>query len=188
MKSLILFLKVHRKLVALSVAGTIATTALVSYAVAGHPTAAPAPAATASAEPTTALPAPTATLYPGTTGEDSGDGTRIYTPGPTTAPDATLVRVAEKFATAWARPDLEPDQWLAGVGQYATNDYMRPISNIDPAAVPATRITGDAKVIDSRSDQATIEFQADTGTLRLIMVSLVGQWWVSETEWADQSR
>lgn len=179
MNKIIALIRLHKRAMLFTAAAAVSIGAIAAYAGVYHdnPVTPPAPNAT-----TTSLPAPNAPVYPGRHGEDTEHGNRIYTPGPSTTADPAMLTVARKFAVVWARPDLGQHEWLAGVQQYGTSDYLRPLANIDPGNVPASKVTGPPTVVTSRTDQAIVDVPTDGGTLRLTIVSLVGQWWVSETE------
>ncbi len=181
MRHLAIMIRVHARTIAYVSAATVGTLAIVGYVLVWRdapvtPVQAPPPAAVTSA------PNPAEPHYGGETGEDTADGP-MYEPAPTATPDADMLATARRFAAAWARPNLTTTAWLDGVSSCATNDYVRELEDIDPANVPATKVTGDPIVVTSRVDEADVDVPTDGGTLRLHLVHLVGKWWVTSTEW-----
>lgn len=176
-----IFLRIHARTVAVVTASLTALTVVVAYKAAEDaPAAADPPPVVVTAEP-----APTVAHYSGRHGDDDGHGEVWWTPGPTTTADPAAAATAYEFTRAWARPELTAGAWLDGVDEYATHDYVRSLADIDPARVPASRVTGAPRAVESRTDRARIDVPTDGGTLRVTLVSLVGKWWVTHTEWLD---
>ncbi|GII22569.1 hypothetical protein [Planosporangium mesophilum] len=94
------------------------------------------------------------------------------------APPAALSS-AQAFARAWARPDLPAGAWLAGVRPYTHPSYFQLLDTVNPANVPARRITGPLVVVSSNTDVVVVEVPTDAGTLRLTCVTVSGQWLVN---------
>jgi hypothetical protein len=182
MNKVIFFLRLHQRALLITLATTLSVGAIATYSIV-YRDAPTGPVETPPAATVTAEPIPTESHYPGRTGEDAGDGTRIYTPGPTTPAPRDMLVVARRFSEAWARPTLTNEAWLDGINEYATNDFIASLKDVDPGRVPASDITGAPEVVSSRTDQAVVDVPTDTGKLRLTLVSLVGQWWVTLTEW-----
>lgn len=117
--------------------------------------------------------APTFTPVPGDDGPQSA---------PSTPPVATARYTAEAFARAWARPDLPPTEWLAGVKPYATPGYGQLLASVDPARIPAHKITGPPTPTSSTTVINTFDVPTDAGTLHITCQLLDDQWLVTAVD------
>jgi hypothetical protein len=86
------------------------------------------------------------------------------------------------FVTVWARPMLPAEQWVAGVRGYLAPDLEQALSYTDPAAVPATRVTGPVRMVHVQPDGAAASFDVptDAGTVRVDLARLEGRWLVTD--------
>jgi hypothetical protein len=114
--------------------------------------------------------------------DDAGTGTA---PPPSVisgaaAPDA----IAMSFATAWLRHSgVTTESWLAGMTPYSTPALLNKLHGVDPAGVPADRVTGTAQL--NARDPALVEasIPVDSGTLRLRLLVDKGRWRVDGVDW-----
>ncbi len=100
---------------------------------------------------------------------DTGETHLVYPPS-TEASRAEVIAAAERVITAFARPDLDFDTWFAELepllGQDTAMDYV----DVDPARIPASRITGSATIVtDYHINLATVDVPTNAGTYRLHM-------------------
>jgi hypothetical protein len=80
-------------------------------------------------------------------------------PTPNTADETSqqaAVRVAEKFMTAFARPDLDPHSWINGLYPYLTQQGATAYEDTDPSNVPTHTITGPGTVVEDPTDYALL--------------------------------
>ena len=120
-------------------------------------------------------------------GEDSGG---LYTPTIRPSARALATEVATGFVTAWARPSLPPERWWDGVARYAEPGYARLLRTVDPVTVPATRVTGSARVVTAEPGLLVVDVPADTGTCRVTVAdaSGTGVWKVTTHSWIPRDR
>lgn len=77
-------------------------------------------------------------------------------PAPTAAPSsqAAAVDVADKLMTAYARPDLTADAWIAGLDPYLTQNGAAAYAGTDPSQVPVSQVTGTGTVMPAATAYA----------------------------------
>ncbi|MFB9238501.1 hypothetical protein ACFFWC_23720 [Plantactinospora siamensis] len=117
---------------------------------------------------------------------EADDGLTVDDPSPTprTSPGAERPEaVARAFATAWLDRNQPAQRWLAALTPRATPDLAERLSGVDPAGVPARRLTGDPVLTTRTADLTEVTLPVDTGTLRLQLVSGHGEWRVAEVDW-----
>jgi hypothetical protein len=138
----------------------------------------------------TAPPLGTGTVVdtPSPTGSQLGDdgvGAPPSPPPPSTSPGATAPQtVALSFAQAWLHHDgVTADQWLAALRPYATPALQDRLSGVDPASVPASKVTGDAAATNRSQSYVDISIPLDAGVLTLGMASNNGRWLVDSVDW-----
>ena len=154
--------------VALVVAATIgigATNGPVSLRGGAQPT--PSVAAGPVAAPAPALLPPVQELEPTTL--------------PVSAAPAAALQVASRWARAWVRP---PDgttaaRWLDGLRSTTTDEYLGVLAGVDPANIPATKVTGAAKAVTVAPRSLRVQVPTDTLTLVITVVDTDSGWRVS---------
>src|SRR5207302_11319516 len=64
------------------------------------------------------------------------------------APAAALT-VATKWTEAWAKhpPGTTTQSWVNGLKPFTTEEYLSVLTTVDPANVPATKVTGPARAV-----------------------------------------
>lgn len=129
------------------------------------------------ADPSTAAPSTSSTSQPMTT--------RLTAPleTPTSAaPSPQALDVAEKWAKAWVKhPDgITAKKWADGMSEYTTDEYLPVLRSVDPANVPASKVTGKPKARDSFSKSVEVEIDTDGPTLLITVVRTNAGWRVSE--------
>lgn len=96
------------------------------------------------------------------------------------APQQAL-QTARVWAAAWVHhPEgTTAQQWLAGLRPYTTDEFLGVLAGVDPANVPASRVTGPATA--TRVAPKSVEVQVPTDTLRLtiLVVDTDAGWKVS---------
>jgi hypothetical protein len=120
-------------------------------------------------------------------GEDDGveDGPKVPPVEPSLAAGAAQpLKVAGQFVQVWLRSQLSPEEWHTGLTPYATPALAEKLSGVDPAGVPATRTTGEAKLIRHGAGAAAVTIPVDSGTVELRMVVVDGEWLVDGVDWS----
>ncbi|WP_051800152.1 hypothetical protein [Catenuloplanes japonicus] len=113
------------------------------------------------------------------------DADGLAAPIPAAVP-AAAVDAAARFADAWARPDLPAADWREDVAALATAEYAHLLRTVDPADVPATRVTGQPQPRESTTARVVVDVPTDAGTLRVICVAPHGRWLVATVQMADR--
>lgn len=145
-----------------------------------------AAAQTSSDVPTTEGVTTTEDQRPGDT-EGSGTTnlpTRIPSPPqrPTSAePADEALDVAESWGNAWVDhpDDITTEKWLDGLRPFTTEEYLVEMASVDPANIPATKVTGRPKAIDSYTSSVTVELPTDGGDLAITVIDTPQGWRVA---------
>jgi hypothetical protein len=135
--------------------------------------------------PATASPSTVSPSYPEEPSHPADEG-GVYVPSPAgSAGTAAATRVATAYATAWARPDLRATSWWRGVARYAEPGYADLLRSVEPANVPASRVTGAARVVRAAAGVVVVDVPTDAGTCRVTVAdtSGAGEWKVSTHSW-----
>jgi hypothetical protein len=109
-------------------------------------------------------------------------------PDPVVKPgeDGPMV-VAREFADAYLDSTGKPSAWRAALTKYATAKLAGEIKTMDPATVPAERITGALKLGDHGATWAEIDVPTDSGTLIFRLLSGAKAWQVDGIDWDPKS-
>ncbi|MGH3949616.1 MAG: hypothetical protein ACRDSE_10875 [Pseudonocardiaceae bacterium] len=139
------------------------------------------PAMTVGAGPSSSLAGPGQTSTPG---QSAPPETRLTEDlsTPTSAPPAPeALAVVEKWATAWVdHPEgTTTEEWLSGLAPYTTEEYLAVMSSVDPANIPAKKVTGDPVAVNSFTSSLDADVATDGPTLRITVVSTDAGWRVA---------
>jgi hypothetical protein len=117
---------------------------------------------------------------------DDGEASPAAPLPPSTSPGAPApTKVAADFTQAWLRHDgVSAEQWLAGLSPYATKNLHDQLTGVDPAGVPAARVTGDAALVPHDSTYAVVAIPVDSGLLTLRLLASNGRWLVDGVDWS----
>jgi hypothetical protein len=107
---------------------------------------------------------------------------------PSTPPGADPPSVvAEQFALAWLHHDgVAAQAWLDGLAPYSTADLRTQLVGVDPADVPANRLTKAVGITDDTETDCVAQATTDSGVLKLSLELTSGHWLVTNIDW-DQS-
>lgn len=103
-------------------------------------------------------------------------------PSPSTAaPDPQALDIAVRWTTAWANhpAGVSTYQWLQGMRPYTTEEYMTIMESIDPANVPATKVTGPATAISAVAGSIDVRVPTDGGPLAVTLIKTGDGWRVT---------
>jgi hypothetical protein len=126
----------------------------------------------------------------GPTGSSAGTLTRTALPPvpdlePSTlplslAPEAAL-EVAARWSAGWLRPPegTSARQWLEGLRPTTTDEYLGVLSGVDPANIPATRVTGEPRPVRVAARSVQVEVPTDALTLVVLVVDTEAGWRVA---------
>ncbi|MFE9187854.1 hypothetical protein ACFYMB_31500 [Micromonospora haikouensis] len=134
------------------------------------------PTVSSDAGPSTGAPGTAAALPPEGTMAADPDG---VVPAVPTHADPEAVAAATRFVQAWARSGLPAGRWLAGVQPLAIPAYAEQLTTVDPANVPASRITGPGRVSSAVTNRTEVDVPTDAGVLRVTVVRSGGRWLVA---------
>ncbi|TAM67817.1 MAG: hypothetical protein EPN48_12435 [Microbacteriaceae bacterium] len=78
---------------------------------------------------------------------------------------AAAVKLAEKFMTAFARPQLDATSWMNALYPMLTQQGAAAYEGTDPSNVPVHRVSGSGTVVDGATDYAlVVTVPTDIGT------------------------
>ncbi len=147
------------------------------------------PAGTSSSSATTSSSHPPGVAAPATV--TSNLPTRLSGPvtTPTTAPpNADALRVAKEWAGAWVNhpAGMTSEQWLNGLRPYTTEEYLSSkMATVDPANIPATKVTGDPVVSKAFADSVELTITTDGPKLSITVVTTNAGWRVTAYDQAS---
>ncbi|GAB3587540.1 hypothetical protein GCM10027445_67790 [Amycolatopsis endophytica] len=97
------------------------------------------------------------------------------------APDPAALTVAKQWATAWAtHPDgMTNAQWLDGLRPLTTEEYLPEMSTVDPANIPATKVTGEPTVTKSYTSSLEVLVPTDGPKLSITVARTSSGWLVT---------
>jgi hypothetical protein len=89
---------------------------------------------------------------------------------PLSAAPKAAVEVAARWAAAWVRPrqGTTPQEWLDGLRNTTTDEYLGVLSGVDPDNIPATRVTGEPRPV--RVAPRSVQVEVPTDTLKLVVL------------------
>lgn len=96
------------------------------------------------------------------------------------APPAAL-DVASRWVSAWLRPPAgtTTQAWVDGLRDLTTEEYLETFVVVDPANIPATRVTGDTRPVRVSSGSVEVEVPTDALTLVVLVVDRGSGWRVA---------
>jgi hypothetical protein len=96
------------------------------------------------------------------------------------APKAA-VEVAARWAAAWVRPKegTTAQEWLEGLRNTTTDEYLGVLSGVDPGNIPATRVTGEPRPVRVAARSVQVEVPTDTLELLVLVVRTEDGWRVA---------
>jgi hypothetical protein len=155
----------------------------------GHHPAAGAPAPrTSSPVPGVSATTNPATSMPSSAGASTSTAASSSSPLPassTTLPSAgstdAALAVGTAFVMHWVRPapGVIAEQWLAAVTPYVMPESVVELRSVDPANIPATRVTGPAVTTATSPSVVQATVPTDAGAITVVVVQQpTGQWLV----------
>jgi hypothetical protein len=100
---------------------------------------------------------------------------------PVSAAPAAALQVASRWARAWVRPPegTSSTKWLDGLRSTTTDEYLGVLAGVDPANIPATKVTGAAKAVSVAPRSLRVQVPTDALTLVVTVVDTDTGWRVS---------
>jgi hypothetical protein len=94
-------------------------------------------------------------------------------PTPSEDPSTT----AAAFARSWIRHDLPQDKWWAQLLPLCTHQYAPLLRTQQVVDVPAQRVTGPPKAVETQNDgSTTYALETDAGSLHVTLIPQDGRW------------
>ncbi|MGQ0573745.1 MAG: hypothetical protein ACT4RN_06005 [Pseudonocardia sp.] len=99
------------------------------------------------------------------------------------APEAAM-QVARRWSAAWLRPraGVGTEEWLDGMRPYTSEEYLGVLAAVDPANIPATRLTGEPRPVRVAPRSVQVEVPTDALTLLVLVVDTEDGWRVAGYE------
>ncbi|MFI5932466.1 hypothetical protein [Actinoplanes sp. NPDC051494] len=92
--------------------------------------------------------------------------------------------VAYAFASAWVdHKNVSAKAWHDGIVPNATEDLSAELDGVDPADVPADRVTGRPEITPTGDGLVDAIVTVDSGKLTLQLVAPDGRWLVDGVDW-----
>lgn len=100
---------------------------------------------------------------------------------PTSQAPAAALDVAARWSAAWVRPPAgaTAQQWLDGLRATTTEEYLGVLGAVEPANIPATRVTGDPRPVRVAARSVQVEVPTDALTLVVLVVDTETGWRVA---------
>lgn len=107
------------------------------------------------------------------------------TPSPKISPGTAVpATVAKAFGKAWVNHrDVSAEEWYAGLLPHCTDSLATKLAGVDPAGVPADRLTGEPVLVPYADQIVDATIRVDSGLLRLRLTSVDGRWLVDGIDW-----
>jgi hypothetical protein len=152
----------------------------------------PSGAAADTTPGTTTAPNTSNPANPGATGgATSSLPTRIttLTETPTSAPPApAALDVANEWGKAWVNhpAGVTNEQWLDGLRPFTTEEQLTEMSTVEPANIPASKITGEPTAVESFTSSVKVKLTTDAGDLIVTVIKTPDGWRVAYYEQVDR--
>ena len=104
---------------------------------------------------------------------------------PTTLPlsraPAAALQAAGRWTAAWVRPPAGTTgrQWLDRLRATTTDEYLGVLAGVDPANIPATRVTGPPRAVQVAPRSVSVKVPTDALTLVVTVVDTGAGWRVA---------
>jgi hypothetical protein len=142
---------------------------------------------------TTTAPNAPVTNTPGATGTTTTSSlpTRIttLTETPKSAPPSpAALDVADSWGKAWVNhpAGVTNEQWLDGLRPFTTEEQLTEMSTVEPANIPATKVTGDPTAVESFTSSVKVKLATDAGDLLITVIDTPDGWRVAYYEQVDR--
>jgi hypothetical protein len=116
---------------------------------------------------------------------DDGLASPEPTPSPKVSPGTAVpATVAKAFGKAWvSHRDVTAEEWYSGLLPHCTEALAKKLADVDPAVVPADRLTGEPVLIPYADQIVDATIRVDSGLLRLRLTAVDGRWLVDGIDW-----
>jgi hypothetical protein len=100
---------------------------------------------------------------------------------PVSAAPSPALSVAARWAAAWVNhpPGVTPQKWVDGLRPYTTDEYLGVLTGVDPANIPASRVTGEPRALRVAARSVQVEVPTNALTLNVLVVATEDGWRVA---------
>jgi hypothetical protein len=100
---------------------------------------------------------------------------------PLTAAPSTALSVAARWAAAWVNhpQGITSQQWVDGLRPFTTDEYLGVLTGVDPANIPASRVTGEPRAVRVAPRSLQVDVPTNALTLRVLVVDTEDGWRVA---------
>ncbi len=137
------------------------------------------PAPTAPSSSPRANPAPPASHMAAVPGSAPGGQPRV--PSPSAPAPAAALTVARSWVQAFLTvpKGISSARWIEQLRPYTTDELLPELRSVDPANVPAAKITGEPRTVSSSVSSAEVDVPTTVLVVRLLLVSTPDGWRVA---------
>lgn len=100
---------------------------------------------------------------------------------PISAAPSPALSVAARWAAAWVNhpPGVTSQKWVDGLRPYTTDEYLGVLTGVDPANIPASRVTGEPRALRVAARSVQVEVPTNALTLNVLVVATEDGWRVA---------
>jgi len=100
---------------------------------------------------------------------------------PVSAAPSAALSVAARWAGAWVNhpPGVTPQKWVDGLRPYTTDEYLGVLTGVDPANIPASRVTGEPRARRVAARSVQVDVPTNALTLVVLVVATEDGWRVA---------
>jgi hypothetical protein len=100
---------------------------------------------------------------------------------PISAAPSPALSVAARWAAAWVNhpAGTTPQKWVDGLRPYTTDEYLGVLTGVDPANIPASRVTGEPRALRVAARSVQVEVPTNALTLNVLVVATEDGWRVA---------
>lgn len=100
---------------------------------------------------------------------------------PVSAAPSPALSVAARWAAAWVNhpPGVTPQKWVDGLRPYTTDEYLGVLAGVDPANIPASRVTGEPRALRVAARSVQVEVPTNALILDVLVVATEDGWRVA---------
>ncbi len=100
---------------------------------------------------------------------------------PLSAAPSPALSVAARWAAAWVDhpPGTTSQQWIDRLRPFTTEEYLGVLGGVDPANVPASRVTGEPQAVRVAARSVQVKVPTNSLTLVVLVVATEDGWRVA---------
>lgn len=100
---------------------------------------------------------------------------------PVSAAPSPALSVAARWTAAWVNhpPGVTAQKWVDGLRPYTTDEYLGVLAGVDPANIPASRVTGEPQALRVAARSVQVEVPTNALVLNVLVVATEDGWRVA---------